>query len=72
MEDSWNKVLAEKASELELIASWASVTQYGRVRDLCREARSILLAEIARREEALKDTRERNEGPNPRDRPAGL
>ncbi len=56
MEDSWNKVLAEKANELDWIASWASVTQYGRVRDLCREARSILLAEIGRREEALKDT----------------
>ena len=44
--DSWNQVVEEKISELELIASWASQTNYGEVRDYCRRA----IADLKERE----------------------
>lgn len=46
---SWEQTLTEKAAELELIASWASQTNFGRVRDLCRQAKHELLEEVDRR-----------------------
>jgi hypothetical protein len=36
--DEWSKVLAQKMSDLELIATWASMTGYGAVRDHIRIA----------------------------------
>lgn len=42
---SWNDTLQEKISELRLIADWASMVGYGRVRDSCRTAISELLIE---------------------------
>lgn len=51
----WRKVLREKMSELELIASWASMTNFGRVRDSCREAKDVLRQEIKRLEDEHKE-----------------
>ena len=45
---AWIAVLREKISDLELIASWASVTQFGSVRDHCRQASFALSQEIDR------------------------
>ena len=45
---AWIAVLREKISDLELIASWATVTQFGNVRDHCRQASFALSQEIDR------------------------
>lgn len=46
----WLAVLRGKQQDLELIASWASIAGYGRVRDLCRQAKAELQWEIDRTE----------------------
>ena len=45
---SWTGTLRENISELDLIASWASITQFDRVRDLCRLASAELKREVER------------------------
>ena len=45
----WDDVLHEKASDLDLIASWASQVGMGDVRDLCRQAAHRLRQEAQRR-----------------------
>lgn len=51
----WRQVLREKISELELIASWASMTNFGSVRDSCREAKYVLNQELKRLEDEYKE-----------------
>jgi hypothetical protein len=48
--NGWLDVLREKASELSLIASWASQVGLGRVRDYCRNAECEVRDEIKRQE----------------------
>ena len=51
----WRSVLDEKISDLELVASWASLVGYGRVRDLCRNAQCELRQAKERWEKAGVD-----------------
>ena len=51
MNNQWINALREKATELEIIASWASLVNLGKVRDACRIAKSEILSEIKRLEE---------------------
>lgn len=48
---SWKQTVSDKISELEMIASWASQTNLGRVRDYCRMATAELKHELKRMEE---------------------
>ena len=48
---SWINTLTEKVNELELIASWASIVEYGKVRDYCRKAKYELVEKIRRLKE---------------------
>lgn len=47
---SWEDTLREKISDLELIASWASIVNLGRVRDHIRHATADLKKELEHRE----------------------
>ncbi len=46
--EQWIRILEQKQTELELIASWASQVNLGKVRDYCREAKFELVEEISR------------------------
>jgi hypothetical protein len=46
--NSFREALAEKASELSLISSWASIVGFDNVRDAVRKAEYYLKREIAR------------------------
>lgn len=43
---NWQETLEAKITELELIASWASITGFPRVRDLCRQAQANIREHI--------------------------
>lgn len=45
---NWSDVVRRQMHDLNLIASWASQVQLGRVRDLCREAVAELQYELDR------------------------
>lgn len=48
---NWIDTLSQKKSELELIASWASIVNLGTVRDACRTAIYEIKLEIDRQKE---------------------
>ncbi len=48
--NSWAEVLRTKIAELGVIADWASMTDYGRVRDHCRMSIGVLQKELNRLE----------------------
>ena len=50
MYKSWIRTLRDQQTQLELVASWASIVQLGSVRDLCRSAKAELQKEIERAE----------------------
>ena len=45
---SWSDTLHNKINELESTASWASIVNLGRARDLCRQAKAELQRELDR------------------------
>lgn len=53
MNNQWVDTLNGKIAELELVASWASMTNYSRVRDLCREASAELVESLKRHKAQL-------------------
>ena len=55
---SWEEAVEEKIRQLELIASWASMTDFGKVRDLCRIAQSELKKHLEFLENSSKKTTE--------------
>jgi hypothetical protein len=59
-EESWAAVLRDKAQEISLIASWASIVGYQGVADKLRSARYDLLETIKFREELFGDRAERS------------
>lgn len=54
---AWTDTLRGKVHELELIASWASQVNLGRVRDHIRMATAEIQDEVARIETAEKEAR---------------
>ena len=44
----WSSTIRSQMNQLDLIASWASQVQLGRVRDLCRQASAELKHELER------------------------
>lgn len=62
--DDWERTIREKIAGLELIASWASTTNFGTVRDLCRKAQYELHQYLRRQAddaEYLDEMKRRNE-----------
>jgi len=55
---SWDDTLNEQIGKLELIASWASIVDYGRCRDHIRLAIADLKAHQERHEEMRKLSKE--------------
>jgi hypothetical protein len=53
MKDSWIDILAQKAYEIELLASWASIVGYGDMRDHLRMAKARVMERIEDRKENL-------------------
>ncbi len=51
---SWINTIRDKIDELEHIIEWASLVNYGKVRDLCRSAQYELKEEI-KRQETIKE-----------------
>ena len=47
---AWSDIVRSQMHQLNLIASWASQVQMGRVRDLCRKASAELNHELERLE----------------------
>lgn len=58
---SWDNTLNEKINELELIATWASIVNYGNCRDHVRMAISDLKRIKEDREELLRLCKEIDE-----------
>lgn len=52
----WSDTVREKIRELEAIATWASMTNFGGVRDYCRLASSALKFELERAVEIERAT----------------
>lgn len=44
--NTWRNTILSQIQDLEMIASWASITNFGRVRDLCRLAQAELKREL--------------------------
>ncbi len=57
----WVSVLNDRMNELEIIATWASLTNLGRVRDACRLAICELKQEKERWEECFNAGKNRNQ-----------
>lgn len=54
---AWKQVVESEINKLELIASWASQVNLGRVRDYCRLAQAELRIEARRVDDTKKESK---------------